>query len=297
MDRLLGRITRFSGPNRTAGRTVQEMIGSDGQAKGWLPPGAYYRLGNDEWEWAYADTVEIDERKVIKGNGNYNLRLAGGIRLDSIPAEGIVQWRARQRFSTTAPPESRDHEDDPIIVKSYAEYEDAPFEADVRTGRIVQNSAGDRFNPPPVLKRKITVYNVSRLEIANPLWKSKLYSNVVNTEIFHGAMPGTLLMEAVSCDFDGRKWNVTYTIKERPEGWQTFLLDMGLNAIWGGRRIAILDDDGVPITEPVKLDGYGQPLPPQSEFGFNLGPFWKYQALPFAPLWLPNIFKLVSLPQ
>jgi hypothetical protein len=175
------------------------------------------------------------------------------------------------------------------------ETEDVPFIRDVRTKKLVINSAKQFFNPPPTTKKKVTSYSVSRRERGNPLAKAKLYSNTVNSDTWYGNPPGTILMESITCNYDGEAWSdVTYNFKADQEGWQTLLLDTGYDELKDGKLRKILSDDGTPVSEPAKLDGEGLSLTNQNQNGYDIGPFWKYEQKPFSALVLPNPFTLVT---
>jgi hypothetical protein len=285
--------------------TVENMI-VNGKAKGWLAPGKPYQLGNEEWETAFAGDLNVSDRKIIRGTGNYEIQIGGEtvvgggtVGIVPITPSGIVQWKVTQKYSTKENKESQeDDTENPFTLKMSVELEDVPFERDIRTGKLILNSAKQFFNPPPTMKRKITTYSISRREYGNPVGKAKAYSNVVNSDNFYGAAAGTVLMESVTCSFDGKVWSdVTYTFKERLDGWQTFLLDTGTMEYKDGKLVSILNDDGTAVSEPVKLNGSGEKLNNQNENGYDIGPYWKYNALPFSVLQLPNFYAVVSSPQ
>jgi hypothetical protein len=255
-----------------------------------------YRFVGEYWDFCYADNLEVGERKIIRGGTNSKVVINGEtIALNFETTDALVQWKVSQKYSTVAPPNN--NADNGFSISTSVEYEEVPMERDIRTGLLIGNSAGDFFNPPPTIKRKVTTYSITRRELGNPLLNQKLYTNVVNTDVFYNAQPGTLLMDSMSCSFDGQKWTVTYNIKEKVEGWQTILLDVGLNEINDdGERVPILNAEGTPETEPVKLDGHGKKLAAQDMNGFNLPAVWKYANLPFLELNLPNPYNVMTNP-
>ena len=100
-------------------------------------------------------------------------------------------------------------------------------------------------------------------------------------------------MDSILPEFDGQRWNVTYNIKERVEGWQTYLLDTGyFDRLPNGLLHSIVADDNTPLSEPAKLNGAGQRLFDQSLPGVNVGPFHKFPQIPFGLLTLPNPFNI-----
>jgi hypothetical protein len=151
-----------------------------------------------------------------------------------------------------------------------------------------------KFNPPPTYRKAVSVYSLSRTEYVNPIAKANIYRNVVNSDIFHGAAPGTVLMDSISPskNKDGH-WEVSYKFKFNPDGWQIELLDIGTMELDDdGKLRTILDAESHAIQEPVKLDGNGHALEDQSEAGVNVGPFWAYKALPFNALNIPDFSQV-----
>ncbi|GHT33125.1 hypothetical protein FACS1894214_5010 [Planctomycetales bacterium] len=250
---------------------------SGGKAVGWLAPGKPYQLGNDIWNTCYAESVQISNRRII------------GDR---------VLWEASQKFSTKADEEKDGGEpstEDKFTLKTGTEFEEAPFYRDARTNKLILNSAKQFFNPLPTAKRKIRTYSLTRREKGNPVAKSNAYSNVVNSDNFYGAGPGTVLMDSISCDFDGEAWSVTYNIKERLDTWATFILDTGYAELdANGKPKKILDAEGTPISEPAKLDGSGHKLPTSNDTGYDIGPLWKYEQKPFSTLNIPNFYNVMT---
>ena len=279
------------------GMVSGNLAGADHRARGWSPLGAPYMLGNDFDDTCYAGQVEIIERKIIEGERDFKFVPDGvGIRIEEIfKGKPVIMWRVRQTFSTDNDPEIDDFpsENDKITVRSSCELEEMPFDIDLETGRPILNSAGERFNPPSLRKRKIPVYSITRREKWNPLPVVIAYTNAVNSDGYFGQLPRTLLMDSINADFDGQLWRVTYNIKEKAEGWDVELLDTGYN--WrapNGLLYPIEDDVGTLISEPAKLNGNGVPLGDQSQLGVNRGPFRRHRLLPFSLLALPNPFNL-----
>ena len=274
------------------------MMEGMSHADGWRAPGTPYHLGTDAIGSCLAEKIEVLDRKIIDGKGDYEIR--GVNYFERVNENAVVRYTVVQRYAT---PETEDNnvgneptENDKFTLKMSYEWEDMPLSHDVRDDRPVFNSAGAPFNPPVVRRRKIPIYSITRREYFNPLMKAKTHSNTVNTEIYLGAAPETLLMDSIVCDFDGKAWTVTYNIKERIEGWQTYVLDTGYyQRGLDGKLYSILGDDALPISEPVKLDGYGRALLNQALPGVNIGPYHKYQKSAFGVLRLPNPFVINSI--
>ncbi len=283
---------------------VEEMI-VDGEAKGWLWPGSPYVLGNDTWPTAYASNVDVSERKIIRGDGQYEIEFADGtVRFAKIAPTGTVRWKVVQKFSTKSSDKGEENPsvDDKITISVSKEFEDVPFERDIRTGKLVLNSAGEFFVPAAVMRKAKRRFAISRRENPNPLIKSDAYENVVNSDNWYGAAPGTLLMESITCDYNGESWeNVTYNMIYKADGWQTKILDTGLNERESkdfhalGELVPItLGGSETSVASPAKLDGRGQKLNDQNQDGVDMGPFWKYNEMPFLLLCLPNPYTVVS---
>jgi len=273
------------------------MTGTDGRAKGWYPAGRHYRFGNHSDIGCFANEVEVSDMLPLSSNGNQYVVIHNGTIIYQKDDTGtpVTKWHIRQRYSTETEEGggTEEHfptEDDPITISSHCEWEDIPFTFDA-DGKIVRNSAGDLFNPPAIRRRRIPVYSITRKEWYSPMGIMLYYANTVNADDYFGMPPGTMLMD-VTPNYDGKKWMTTYTIREKQEGWNTELLDMGYNE-WlpDGRVVPILDNMCVPISEPALLNGYGRLAPPGT-LGTYVGPFKKFSAMPFSLLNLPNPFTI-----
>ncbi|MDR1382783.1 MAG: hypothetical protein LBJ67_02885 [Planctomycetaceae bacterium] len=275
----------------------ENLIDSDWNALGWARTGAAYQFGSEVAPGLYAQGASVFDREIIQGVNSLSVKMEEGTPvIVDVPPDGVVRWHVSQKFSNQANKavsQSATSTDDKIKISMSVENETEPFIRDVITGNMVVNSAGQFFNPPPEKTKKIIVYSISREIFLNPLMKAKNYSNVVNADAFYGAAPGTLLMN-MTCNYDGNTWTETYEIRERLEGWETYLLDTGYEEIVGGELRKILDDDGTPVSEPAMLNGTGQKAPNGNSIGVDVGPFCKYEQLPFNALNLPNIFAIIS---
>jgi len=265
-----------------------------GKAKGWYAPGTPYRLGNEWNNTCLGGKIEVYDRKIIRGSGDFEVMPGITVFLKGND-NPVVMWKARQRYATDEWDQGEEFasESNKVTIHLGYAWEDVPLARDRIDGRWVYNSAGIPFNPPTATRRKIPVYTITRREILNPLDKAIRYTNTVNDGYFYGALPDSLLMDSISCDFDGQAWRVSYNIKEKVEGWLTYLLDTGYHYRgWDGRLYPILGDDGLPVSEPAKLDGTGRVLWNQTLPGVNVGPFHKYLRSSFGMLRLPNPFLI-----
>ena len=290
-------ITDFAASIAAWGMVQPDMsLIVNGEPMGWYPPGTPYRIGNDHNDTCYAGMIEVYDREIIGGKGDYEI---DGVVIRRIyNTAPLIKWRVRQQYSTSYDKACGifPSEEDKVTVSLSYEWEERPLEHDIIDGRMVVNSAGMHFNPPSLRRRKIPVYSMTRREIVNPLHKAQIFTNTVNNAEYHGAPPYTLLMDSITTSFDGQIWRVTYNIKERYEGWQTYLLDTGYyERLPNGLLMPILDDVNTPLSEPAKLNGQGRRLMNQEEPGVNVGPFHKYPAANFDELALPNPFALHSI--
>jgi hypothetical protein len=253
-----------------------------------------YRLGNDYWETCYAGPLDVTDRKIIRGKGDWDI--VGITILPILNTEPLIRYNVRQQYSTQHAKESPETGNptigDRATIDVSFDWEEVPFTHDILTGMPVLNSAGQPFNPPAIRRRKIPVYSITRREIWNPLAKCKAYSNTVNYEVYCGALPGTLLMDSIVPKYDGQAWRVTYNIKEREEGWETYLLDTGYYERLPNALIPITEVDGTPLYEPAKLNGFGRRIVDQALPGVNVGPYHKYPQRLFGLLQLPNPFTI-----
>ena len=146
-------------------------------------------------------------------------------------------------------------------------------------GNPALNSAGMPFDPPYQRDRYLRGFTISRKEYINPYIKCDTYERRVNSKEFWGFEPGTVLIEKIDpvlsiTGIQGYfQWDVTYDIiidtgihgydkdKKPITGHDLALLDNGTRERdEEGKLHPILDDSGVEIDQPVRLDGKGKVL-------------------------------------
>lgn len=89
------------------------------------------------------------------------------------------------------------------------------------------------------------------------------YVNKVNSRAFRGQPARTVRCMGFNAEFDevNQTWNVSVEFLYDPKVWKVDYYDVGYNEIVGGKRRAILDTQGNPVSKPVPLDGTGKALP------------------------------------
>lgn len=89
------------------------------------------------------------------------------------------------------------------------------------------------------------------------------YTNQCNVQQFLGGDPYTVRCVGWSGDYDEKTqaWSISVEFLYNPDGWKVSFVDAGFNELTGGRRRAIVDDAGNPISSPIPLDGFGEVLP------------------------------------
>jgi hypothetical protein len=181
-----------------------------------------------------------------------------------------------------------------------------PIYRDIQ-GKLVQNSAGDAFDPVPnglSYDEEITITK-SQTSL-NPVTIAS-YRGAVNSSSFTVTMQdGTsrtfeaksCRMGAISYTLQSRNgvqyWRVTYPIMYRKpttdnenEPWAIWLLDEGLREK-DGTTVKPIKIGGKDATSPVKLDGAGAVLANQSAGNGELLKFYDYNELDFGTLSLTN---------
>jgi len=203
------------------------MIGPKGEATGWYSPGTPYGLGNEWNDMCYAGAIEVRDRQIIRGSASSEIN--GDVFTITANKNPVIQWRVRQTYSTEndpkLEPDELPSENDPFTFSMSYEWEEVPFMQDIVDKYPVVNSAGMLFNPPAATRRKLPIFSITRRENWNPVNKGSIFTNTINRDFFYGCAPGTLLMDSIVPHFDGQTWTVSYNLKERIEGWETYLLE------------------------------------------------------------------------
>jgi hypothetical protein len=268
------------------GTTESDNVTDDtGKVNGWLGRGKPYRFGHELDKRIIASEVEVSDRKPLDADNEFSLKISKnqiGLERDEHRI-ALVQWTVKQNFKKPSfenqEPKEDDNsgEDDLFTLKYGKEWIDVPFVRDVRTGKLILNSAGDPFIPTPAMKKAVRTYTLTRKERVNNLKLYEKYENVVNEDEWYGARPGTVLMEAITPSWDGNIFTVDYSFKYNSDGWGEKYLDTGLRRLetevitiphtdtWTIEKITNTKHFPInapgsqtPVEEPVKLDGKGQ---------------------------------------
>jgi hypothetical protein len=223
--------------------------------------------------------VQIQDRHVIRAEDEFELKRVGNFfamkRNDF--RQALVLWTVTQTFKKRSfdNSEVKDEpsEDDMFTLRYGKEWVEVPFIRDIRTNKLITNSAKDKFNPVPTRREAIRTYVLSRKERQNRLRLYDEYENVVNADEWHGMPAGTVLMESITPNWDGNIFSVEYSFKYNRRGWGEKYLDLGIREL-RQERIDETDETNpktikkyypilsegsqTPVEEPAKLDGRGE---------------------------------------
>jgi hypothetical protein len=160
------------------------------------------------------------------------------------------------------------------------------FKADPKA---VVNSAGDKFDPPPMKEISAKVITISRNEISYDMLAKTFYENTINSYKFLGCPEYTVLCKSITARLDSDNgiyfWKVTYTFHYRSDGWDLKLLDQGFHEVAFFKKRHIMAD-AMPVAQPVPLDGTGLALPAGST-DYHYITFYQYPAFDLNDLRVP----------
>lgn len=157
--------------------------------------------------------------------------------------------------------------------------------------QAIANSAGEPFDPPPLINESNMVLRITRNEAFFDPDGIESLLNCTNLEEFQGFEACSWLFTDVTStrSFEGDNVfdTVTYTFERDIGGWQLELLDQGYYEKASGKLKPARDEtENALPSKPVLLDGNGVKLALGSNpvfLDFNV-----YEAKSFAPLNLPN---------
>ncbi len=176
-------------------------------------------------------------------------------------------WIVTVEYDTTTNPEQEENPlDRPAEVTwSFTQFQRIA-EKDVN-GEALLNSAGYYFDPPPEIDDSRPVLTITRNEPAFNASQAIDYQDAVNSDSFLGFEPYQAKVANITATRQFEKvwyWKVTYEFHFRREQWTLEILDQGR---WRAGRKAIRQKNeagteipGTHVTDPVPLDGNGEPL-------------------------------------
>jgi hypothetical protein len=189
-------------------------------------------------------------------------------KLDPRQTDTRNLWELQADYSSEVKEQSQQAQnplDRPAEIEwSFAKYQKA-VDRDIY-GKAIRNSAGLPFDPPPEIDEGRPILTINRNEATFNFANAYAYQDAVNQDTFFGAPPGGFRVNNIR----GRRqyenglsfWAVTYEFEYRGETWFYRPMDRGKTQVdpADGKLVAIADKYGQPVTEPVPLDGHGQPL-------------------------------------
>jgi hypothetical protein len=126
------------------------------------------------------------------------------------------------------------------------------------------NTAGD---PVEGLERDVALvaYTYTNPSVEDPdIRELNSFVNTCNDNFYLGCPPYTVRCTGWSGEFNEQTqtWSISVEFLYKENGWWIEYIDAGFNEIVGGRRKAIVDALGHPVSTPVPLDGLGTALAP-----------------------------------
>jgi len=154
-------------------------------------------------------------------------------------------------------------------------------------GNAILNSAKDPYSDPIEVDRARPLLSITRNEPDFDFALAYEYVCAINSTPFYGAPPGCCMLSDVSSSYTedttieaGGYWTTSYKFAFSLNGFDKVILDRGFRKIVDGRKQNILIQ-GVPVTEPVLLNGAGEPLPEGTDASPIYGTYFVYVRLPF----------------
>lgn len=188
---------------------------------------------------------------------------------------------------------NQDPTQDPIQIRVYTEQFQKPaiFNKD---NELIVNSAGDPYDPPPMMDDSRRVLSLSRNVPSCPSWVLD-YQDAVNSDTFTALgvtyAVGTGKVQSVSLSVAQKRNNIDFYTLEilihlQRDGWILKTLDAGFRELdYSGDLINILNPgDGERVSAPVPLNGSGAALANPSPTNNVLRSDVVYDTQPFSVL-------------
>jgi hypothetical protein len=169
-----------------------------------------YSRGNDSDSGSLVESIDVDE-------------------------DGYLKWLASIRYSTITPDEQKANENPtlrPADVRWNVKRFNKPMTIDYN-GLTIVNSADDAFDPPLEVEVVRQVLTISRNEGSFNPSLSQEYANSINSDVWYGAEPGTVLCHPFEAERQYEQnmyfWRVTYQFEFDRDGFYAIVLDQGFN--------------------------------------------------------------------
>jgi len=252
--------------------------------------GNLYDFGNDGAGYARVRDVDI--------------QCIGGQGVEGSPGhEPLYAWEITCSLDSEMKEEEGEDNplDRPTEIAWRQAIKEAVFEKDAVTSKPVRNSAGQRFDPPPMKEEADWSMVATRNEVSFDAGYAASYSNRVNSDTFYGGTAGQWKIQGITADpqWDetiGQYYRISYTFAFREDTWSPDILDQGryewYDVTWTNIGdpvlLPILDAQHQPVADPWPLDGNGQALPPDDveAESFQYLEFKKYKEAAFGALGL-----------
>jgi len=133
-----------------------------------------------------------------------------------------------------------------------------------KDGKSFTNAAGDPVDGLEA-EAALLVLTYTNEAVISPAFKQFYkYLNACNNDTYLGFQPYTLRCTGISADYDQAKqaWRVSVEFTHNPDSWEILYYNAGFNEIKDGKRVAITDLVGTPVSQPVPLDKDGAAYPP-----------------------------------
>lgn len=156
------------------------------------------------------------------------------------------------------------------------------------------NSAGDPVDGLTE-DRALVKMTYTNTKVLRPNFRALLsYVNKTNEGEFLGSPERTIRCMGFNGEFDDKNqlWTISVEFLYDPHEWIVKYWDAGFNEIVDGKRRAILDIQGNPVSKPVPLDGAGRAVDPAMiGLGSQSGDTTELIAYPYFSANLSNLFR------
>lgn len=211
-------------------------------------------------------------------------------------SEDDRKWIAEVQYATDVLPEEHEPDnplDKPDVKEWGSQQFQRPAERDLN-GKPIVNTAKEPFSQPYEIDDSRQTLSVSRNSAEFDDKLANRYRDAVNSDTFLGYPPGIVKLQEISAQeafHEGEKYfQIRFVFHFRSEDetdpdWQLHVLNAGyreLTVTVGPDNFykTILDDEGLPVNQPVPLNADGEKLRPDQDPIFL--DFDVYRKLPFS---------------